>query len=68
MASTAVKDLNAIKVTGSCDAGCGKPAKIWFGMTSMAHCGLDKCNAAIQLRYEEHCRQIDEQYKNKEDY
>ena len=35
-------------VSGNCDSRCGKPATKWFGDTSCATCGDEKC-IAIQL-------------------
>lgn len=42
------KAFNAMPVSGNCDSRCGKPATKWFGDTSCATCGDEKC-IAIQL-------------------
>lgn len=37
------KNFDAMPVSGNCDAKCGKPATHWFGNTSRATCGFNKC-------------------------
>ena len=60
-----------VKVTGLCDAGCGKEARIWYGRTNKAYCGDMKCYGVIESAYIEHCKKVDEQIrfeKEMEDY
>lgn len=43
---------NSVKVTGLCDAKCGKNAKIWYNTTNMASCGDKKCISYLDNIYE----------------
>lgn len=45
-------ELDEIEVTGTCDAGCGKPATTWFGATACATCGDSACVNVIQDSYD----------------
>lgn len=55
-------NFDKLPVTGDCDAGCGRPATTWFGMTSCAHCGDVVCHATLQVRYNEFVqRQVDQE-------
>lgn len=44
--------LDDIKVTGACDAGCGKLATTWFGDTACATCGDSACVNVMQDSYD----------------
>lgn len=44
--------FNRMPVTGDCDAGCGKPATTWFGLTSCATCGDSACVNVLQDSYD----------------
>ena len=44
--------LDEIKVTGTCDAGCGKLATEWFGDTACATCGERACVNVLQDSYD----------------
>lgn len=44
--------FNKMPVTGSCDAGCGKSATVWFGLTSCATCGDSACVKVLQDSYD----------------
>lgn len=44
--------FHSMPVTGNCDSGCGKPAKVWFGYTSCATCGDASCISIQTNRYE----------------
>jgi hypothetical protein len=37
---------------GTCDAGCGKPATWWFGLTNYAYCGDGECLTVMKARYQ----------------
>lgn len=41
-----------MRVTGTCDAGCGKPATEWFGETACATCGDTCCVNVVQDSYD----------------
>lgn len=41
-----------MRVTGTCDAGCGKPATEWFGDTACATCGDRACVNVMQDSYD----------------
>lgn len=43
---------------GLCDAGCGKPASLWYGRTSAATCGANACLKIIDTQYIEHCKEV----------
>jgi hypothetical protein len=48
-----LKKLNAMPITGTCDSkSCDKPATRWFGRTSCATCGDQKCIAELQYEYD----------------
>jgi hypothetical protein len=34
--------------SGDCDAGCGRPARTWFGLSSCASCGSPDCIEILQ--------------------
>lgn len=55
--------LEPVKVTGLCDAGCGKDAKVWYGRTNKAYCGDVKCYNICDAEYVKHCRQVDEEIR-----
>lgn len=40
------------KMTGKCDAGCGKPAVHWFGMTSCGVCNDQACLDKLQADFD----------------
>jgi hypothetical protein len=44
--------FDKMPVTGHCDAGCGKPATTWFGLTSCASCGDSACVNVLQDSYD----------------
>jgi hypothetical protein len=44
--------FNRMPVTGHCDAGCGKKATVWFGLTSCATCGDSACVNVLQDSYD----------------
>ncbi len=46
-----------------CDSGCGKPAKYWFGNTSVATCGSYDCSKLQEDRYEAHCEEMERQWE-----
>jgi hypothetical protein len=41
-----------MKVSGTCDAGCGKPATRWFGETACATCDDSACVNVMQDSYD----------------
>lgn len=45
----------------TCDSGCGKPPKEWFGNTSCATCGDAKCIAYQQREYDANVRSRNEE-------
>jgi hypothetical protein len=45
--------LDAITVTGTCDAQCGQPATVWFRSSSTATCGQPACVAVLQAAFDE---------------
>ncbi len=51
--------LEPVKVTGLCDAKCGKEATKWYGRTNMAYCGDTKCYQIVDAKYIKHCEQVD---------
>lgn len=46
------KNFDAMPITGNCDSKCGKLATQWFGNTSCATCGDEKCVAVMQAEYD----------------
>lgn len=42
-----------IKVTGLCDAKCGKEAKVWYDSTNRASCGDKKCILILDKEYQD---------------
>ncbi len=56
-----IEDEDGVKVTGECDSGCGKPAKVWYGGTSAATCGDTKCLRRLHEDYAESCRRSAEE-------
>ena len=64
------KEFDAMKVTGNCDSGCGKPATHWFGNTSAATCGASICVQKQQDEYDNHANNINNRHfdENAEDY
>lgn len=60
-----MKEFNAIpKGPNPCDAGCGKPATHWYGMTSCATCGEAKCVSVMDREREKLARQIEAERDN----
>ena len=51
-----------IKVSGKCDANCGKDAKYWYGNTSAAYCGDTDCQSKMDASYQELSDELDEKH------
>tara|TARA_R110000868_G_scaffold20396_1_gene86370 strand:+ start:1352 stop:1558 length:207 start_codon:yes stop_codon:yes gene_type:complete len=49
-----------IKPSGKCDICKTNDAKYWFGNTSSATCENSHCSDAMEERFAEHCREMDE--------
>ena len=56
-----------VAITGKCDSSCGKPARLWYGSTSVATCGSAECIHIQDVRYKEHCEEMDRQYALEEE-
>ena len=54
------KAFNAMPISGKCDSGCGKPATMWFGNTSCATCGSNKCIDIQQAEYDKPLKEDDD--------
>ena len=53
------KENYTVKVTGKCDAGCGKNAEFWYNNTGAATCGETVCIEVMDQKYKEHCEHME---------
>lgn len=53
MSEDAAVEKEPLEELGLCDAGCGKPATVWFRNTTNATCGEMRCIELLQRDMEE---------------
>ena len=53
---------------GKCDICNDRPARFWFGDTSVALCGDQSCAQINQAAWDKMCREMDQEEADKKEY